>query len=162
MDPTVRTASADDVDQLAELEREARAALVDQRGGNRWLETHPERGDAWIDAVTAGAVTAAVIGELVVGYLVSARDGSIVRIDEVYVTPQARQLGFGDALIETVLATARSERLHGDRGRSAARRSRDEEPLRAGGHHGPPDRGLQVALTGQVAGVPEPTSSATG
>ena len=123
MDPTVRTASADDVGQLAELEREARAALVDQRGGNRWLETHPERGDAWIEHVTTGAVTAAMIGELVVGYLVSARDGSIARIDEVYVTPQARQLGFGDALIETVLATARQsgctaiegEALPGDR-----------------------------------------------
>ena len=40
IDPTVRRASTGDVGPLRALEAEARAALVDTRGGNRWLEEH--------------------------------------------------------------------------------------------------------------------------
>ncbi len=50
LDPTVRRANrgdADDVSQLELLEAEARTALVDQRGGQRWLVEHPEIGGAW-------------------------------------------------------------------------------------------------------------------
>jgi GNAT superfamily N-acetyltransferase len=123
MDPVVRPAALDDVMQLIELEREARHALSDQRGGQRWLETHAERADRWSDAVDAGDVSAAVIGEVVVGYLVSGRTGSIARIEEVYVTPEAREVGFGDALIEAAVTAAREanctaiegEALPGDR-----------------------------------------------
>ncbi len=47
IDPTVRLARAADADQLSDLELEARAALVGQRGGDRWLVEHPAIDGAW-------------------------------------------------------------------------------------------------------------------
>ena len=123
VDPVVRPARSSDVEQLRALEREVRAALIGQRGGDRWLETHAVRDEHWADAVTAGDVGVAVIGEVVVGYLVSRHAGQIAYIDEVYVTPDARRVGFGDALVEAATAAGRTagcraiegEALPGDR-----------------------------------------------
>jgi ribosomal protein S18 acetylase RimI-like enzyme len=123
VDPVVRPARSSDVEQLRALEREVRAALIGQRGGDRWLETHAVRDEHWADAVTAGDVAVAVIGEVVVGYLVSRHAGQIAYIDEVYVTPDARRVGFGDALVEAATAAGRTagcraiegEALPGDR-----------------------------------------------
>ena len=50
IDPDVRAADGADVEALTELEVEARAALVDARGGRRWLEEHPLIGGAWAQA----------------------------------------------------------------------------------------------------------------
>lgn len=94
-----------------------------QRGGDRWLATHPERGPAWPDRIVAGGVHVAHVDSVVVGYIVVARDTTIARVEEVYVTPEGRQLGFGDALLEAALAEARlagctmleGEALPGDR-----------------------------------------------
>jgi hypothetical protein len=87
IDPTVRPAQAADVAQLDLLEREARATLVGQRGGARWLETHPEHAGAWPSSSDAGAVHVAHIDDVIVGYLVARYENRIVRIDDVYVTP---------------------------------------------------------------------------
>ena len=123
IDPTVRPAEAADAAQLDLLEREARATLVHQRGGARWLETNPERAGTWSDAVAAGAVHVAHIDEVIVGYLVARYEGSIVRVVDVYVTPGARELGFGDAMLAAAIAAGRAagcdlvegEALPGDR-----------------------------------------------
>jgi ribosomal protein S18 acetylase RimI-like enzyme len=123
VDPVVRPAGSGDVEQLRTLEREARAALVGTRGGDRWLETHASRDDRWDDAVTAGGVEVAVIGDVVAGYLVSRHAQRIAYIDEVYVTPDARGVGFGDALLEAAMVAGRAagcrliegEALPGDR-----------------------------------------------
>ena len=123
VDADVRPATAGDVEQLRTLEREARAALVGRRGGDRWLETHAPRDDRWEDAVAAGAVEVAVIGDVVVGYLVSHHAERIAVIDEVYITPEAREVGFGDALVAETMAAGRAagcaaiegEALPGDR-----------------------------------------------
>lgn len=123
IDPNVRAAVADDVDQLRLLEREARQMLVDQRGGRRWLETHPERAAGWPGQVTQDFVAVAHIGEVLVGYLAMSTAGTIARIDEVFVAPQARENGFGDALLALALEHARvtgvstveGESLPGDR-----------------------------------------------
>lgn len=123
VDPVVRAARQDDVDQLRSLEAEARAALRGQRGGDRWLETHPPRGAEWGSAVADGSVDVAVIGDVVVGYLVFRCNVPVASIDEVYVTPEARNVGFGDALIESATSRARGagctliegEALPGDR-----------------------------------------------
>ena len=56
IDPDVRTAEPDDVTQLAGLETEARCALVDQRGGLRWLEEHPLIGERWLDRLASDTV----------------------------------------------------------------------------------------------------------
>lgn len=128
VDPVVRAARHDDVDQLQMLEVEARAALAGQRGGDRWLATHPPLGVHWGSVVpeehaATSEVTVAVIDDHVVGYIVTHVTGAVASIDTVYVTPDARQVGFGDALVETATARARAagctlieaEALPGDR-----------------------------------------------
>jgi GNAT superfamily N-acetyltransferase len=101
IDPIVRLARPADVDALRALEAEARNSLVPARGGGRWLEEHPEIGDGWLDALDAWTVFVAVLDDdVVVGYLVLDVNGTLGRIDQVFVTPAARELGFGDALLE--------------------------------------------------------------
>jgi GNAT superfamily N-acetyltransferase len=111
MDPTVRRATPGDARPLAVLESEARAALVDARGGARWLDEHPAVGDRWAATTAAGDVFVAVldVGDgpgLVVGYLVLVVELPVARVDQVYVMPDARELGFGDALLEVATEAA--------------------------------------------------------
>lgn len=123
IDPTVRIATAGDVDQIAELEREARAAVRHQRGGERWLETHTVRDEGWTPVVRGGGVLVAHMGDVVVGYLVLSIAGVVARVEEVWVTPGARELGFGDELLAGAVAAAgragarvlEAEALPGDR-----------------------------------------------
>jgi GNAT superfamily N-acetyltransferase len=113
----------DDAPQLRALEHEARAALIDRRGGRRWLDTHPARETDWSRYIDDEAVYAAVHDELLVGYLVASHTAGIARVDEVYVAPGWRDLGFGDALLERAMDDARDagcaliegEALPGDR-----------------------------------------------
>ncbi len=121
IDPDVRSATLADADQLRFLEAEARQQLREQRGGDRWLATHPERGEGWADAVDRTVV--AHIGVVIVGYLVVSIVDQLATVDEVYVTPDARELGFGDALLAAAMDRARAaganllegEALPGDR-----------------------------------------------
>jgi GNAT superfamily N-acetyltransferase len=124
IDPDVRRAEPADVVQLAALEEEARRALVDQRGGLRWLDEHPLIGEAWLERLRADTVFVAFIDDVLVGYVVVVDDGpDISRVDQVFVTPEARELGFGDAMLAAGLAHARErgaqvfegEALPGDR-----------------------------------------------
>ena len=110
IDPLVRPATHDDAEQLSELEHEARAALFDQRGGDRWLVEHPLVGDGWPRRCSSSAVYVGSIDEVVIGYIVAdLGDDDIVRIDQVWVTPQARELGFGDALLATAIDDAKAK-----------------------------------------------------
>ena len=110
IDPTVRRAAsddADDIDQIGLLEREARAALIGQRGGERWLIEHPEVGAAWTERCLTVDVWVAHIERVVVGYLVAVLGPDhIVRVDQVWVTPEARELGFGDGMLAAAIAGA--------------------------------------------------------
>jgi GNAT superfamily N-acetyltransferase len=131
IDPVVRPAHGADVDDLQMLEDEARAGLDGARGGGRWLDEHPPIGSRWAEVVAARSVFVAEIGDVegldqppaVVGYLLLDFDGAIARIEQVFVTPSARELGFGDALVEAATDEARSagathlegEALPGDR-----------------------------------------------
>jgi len=131
IDPVVRPAHCADVDDLQMLEDEARAGLDGARGGGRWLDEHPPIGSRWAEVVAARSVFVAEIGDVegldqppaVVGYLLLDFDGAIARIEQVFVTPSARELGFGDALVEAATDEARSagathlegEALPGDR-----------------------------------------------
>jgi GNAT superfamily N-acetyltransferase len=114
IDPDVRLANhhdADDLLQLDLLETEARAAVMDQRGGLRWLAEHPVVGSRWGGVVGRSATDVAVahIGPVVVGYLVAdLGNDRIVRVDQVWVTPEARENGFGDALLTFVIDRARA------------------------------------------------------
>jgi GNAT superfamily N-acetyltransferase len=112
IDPLVRpvdATDADDIVQLELLEQDARAALVGQRGGDRWLIEHPEVGSSWVErcAQTGVDVIVAHIDHVVVGYLVAVLGGDmIVRVDQVWVEPEARENGFGDAMLESAIQRA--------------------------------------------------------
>ncbi len=108
IDPVIRSAVAADVDQLRDLEREARAALVGERGGDQWLGEHPEVGDGWAQRIEVVDVFVGIIDEVVIGYIVAELGGdAVVRIDQVWVTPEARELGFGDELLATAIDAGR-------------------------------------------------------
>jgi GNAT superfamily N-acetyltransferase len=135
IDPHVRRAAIDDAAVLGELEATARDEVGDVRGGARWLETHPPIGDGWLTAVRERTVFVAVIADsppdgkgddAVVGYLVAdlvADPLPVARVDQVYVMADARDLGFGDALVAAVMDWGRgagaelieAETLPGDR-----------------------------------------------
>lgn len=120
IDPIVRTATSLDVAEVARLEAISRRTLVDQRGGDRWLATHPEHAGR---PPAGSTVWVATIDEVVVGYLVCRLDDEVARIADVFVHPDARELGFGDGLLEAAVAAARDrgatwlegEALPGDR-----------------------------------------------
>ncbi|MGH9135002.1 MAG: hypothetical protein ACRDZZ_13780, partial [Ilumatobacteraceae bacterium] len=96
IDPVVRAAGPGDVAQLMALEGEARAMVVEQRGGTRWLDEHALIGAAWLERIQRDKVFVASIDEVLVGYALVVDDARISRVDQVFVTPGARQLGFGD------------------------------------------------------------------
>jgi GNAT superfamily N-acetyltransferase len=118
IDPIVRRAGSGDAAAVRDLERSARSAVVETRGGARWLDEHPEIGDGWSSEIGAGhgAVFVATIpvahAEVPVGYLVARiRDDPmrIVHVDQVFVEPEARELGFGDALLAAAIDWGRAE-----------------------------------------------------
>ena len=114
IDPVVRRAGPGDAGPLAVLEGEARQALVDARGGERWLEEHPEIAPRWADAVAerervrrrAGVRRRS--GPRRRATSCSTSTATIAHVDQVYVTPEARELGFGDALLEAATEAARA------------------------------------------------------
>jgi GNAT superfamily N-acetyltransferase len=123
IDPRVRRAEATDFEQLLWLEGIARRALIDQRGGARWLETHDERGASWPTVIEAADVFVATVDDVIVGYLVASRRDDLLEINEVFVHEQARELGFGDELLAAAIVGGRAvgmrllegEALPGDR-----------------------------------------------
>lgn len=127
IDPDVRDARPADAGELARLEQAARAGLVDARGGARWLATHPEVGAGWPDRIAVGDVVVAELcveghAPCLVGFI-EVRGRDILHIEQVYVEPEARELGFGDALMAAAIERARArgarylegEALPGDR-----------------------------------------------
>jgi len=108
-DPNVRPARADDGPELALLEDAARAGLVDARGGARWLEEHPRIGPDWASAIARRDVFVAELADpvpVLAGYLVLDVAGAVATVDQVYVSPEARELGFGDALLAAAWSRA--------------------------------------------------------
>lgn len=105
IDPTVRPAVDDDRDQVAWLEELARESLAGRRGGDRWLATHPPHGGS---SLASRTVFVATLDEAIVGYLVVRLSDEVAVVDDVFVHPDAREVGFGDALLATALDHART------------------------------------------------------
>ena len=101
MNEVVRRAGVADAVQLGELEAAARHHLIDQRGGAALLAEQAAVGD-WSSAIEDHVrwISVAELDSFVVGYieLEFAGDNAIVR--QVYVEPEARELGFGDGLLD--------------------------------------------------------------
>lgn len=94
--PHIRPAQPTDVAELNNLEAMARRRIADERGGERLLEVTPARADQWF---AEGYVTLlALIDDVPVGFL-SLRTGRISFIEGVFVHPDAREVGCGDALV---------------------------------------------------------------
>lgn len=101
----VHLARPDEIDQVLALDAEARAALVDQRGGPAWLDEHPP-----LAGLDTAHLVVGTIDDVVVGFLrLELTDRRVARVERVYVTPEARGIGFGDDLLEHALALARQQ-----------------------------------------------------
>jgi GNAT superfamily N-acetyltransferase len=122
VDPLIRPATRDDIAQLDWLEEIARARLVDQRGGDLWLERHRPQTPDW-ESVAEGCVLVGTIDDVVLGYLRFEQNDEVVYVRDVFVHPEAREIGFGDALLAAAVDVARradatrieAEALPGDR-----------------------------------------------
>ncbi len=115
----VRRAHPHEREQVVALDAEARTALADQRGGPAWLAEHPP-----IAELDDAQLLVATIDGVVAGFLrLDLEAGDVARVERVYVTPQARGIGFGDELLEHAVELAREhgavaiegEALPGDR-----------------------------------------------
>lgn len=120
IDPVVREFAAADEAAVRELAEIARESIREARGGARWIETHPL--PDWTNPDLS--VLVADLDGVVVGYLVGRlSSGDVLMVDEVFVLEEARELGFGDALVEEIQQIGRrrgarrmeAEALPGDR-----------------------------------------------
>ena len=119
MEESVRVAELSDREVLRSLAAEARVELSNKRGGDVVERLDPQRADSRAEIVSAVEDPAAtlLLGDIdgtPVGYgLMNLRtvvDGSLhATVEEIFVLPEARSVGVGEAIIETLLADA-SER----------------------------------------------------
>lgn len=108
IDEEVRRAVVADAEVLARLEADARALLLVQRGGPALLAEEPAVAD-WPATMLdpRRAVFVGLLDDTVFGYLelVLGEEAAVVR--QVFVEPEARELGLGDALLEAAVDAAR-------------------------------------------------------
>lgn len=122
----VRVANADDLPELIRLSGLARAELGVERGGPMWLRLHarPDPLPATLSADLAEAATGSgivVLGSFAsaaAGYAVAHREAlddgtTIAMVSDVYVEPGFRGVGLGAALIDRVMAWARTQGCRG-------------------------------------------------
>lgn len=109
IDEAVRLAQPTDGLSLADLERDARTLLVEQRGGPALLAEQPAVGD-WAAAMLEDhrAVFVGTLDGTVFGYLELLLGEPAAVVRQVFVEPEARQLGLGDALLEAAVEVARA------------------------------------------------------
>ena len=99
----------EDAAEIGALERMARELLVEQRGGPAHMAERPAVGEwAALLAQPDARAWVALIDEVPVGYLqLSLVAGGAAEVLQVFVHPEAREVGFGDWLLEAALAAAR-------------------------------------------------------
>lgn len=107
MDQIVRRLSDADVAEVGRLEAQARRDLAEQRGGRLKLAERAAVGE-WGVLVNDvdRPVWVSTIDGVVVGYLELAIEGNAARVMQVYVEPLAREVGFGDWMLEAAVAEA--------------------------------------------------------
>lgn len=118
-----RIAQPEDVERIAELARQAVAELQTQRGGRLWAsrEARAEPFEASLRAALTDDSHLVLVGswhDHVVGYAVAhlehLRDQRpLAVIDDLYVEPDGRGVGVGEALMGRLLDWARTHRCAG-------------------------------------------------
>ena len=109
-----RPATEHDLDRLAELTAEAVAEQADARGGSIWSRREARRLPARASLAAAlhdpeQLVLAGTFHDAVIGYAVAGLDrladgARLGVVSDIYVEPEARAVGVGEALIDEVLA----------------------------------------------------------
>lgn len=116
-----RAAAHADLDELEALAGTAIAAMGPQRGGSLWQRRDarraPLRAGLEADLARPGADGALVVGTIdgtVVGYgcsrLEALEDGGVLSVvTDLFVRPEARGVGVGEAMMELLVAHAREQ-----------------------------------------------------
>lgn len=102
--PVIRESVDADVSQIVSMDRTARLAVANQRGGREWLTEHGALADLDPVQLVSRTLVAEYAGA-VVGFLfydISERPGRglVSTVDRVYVEELARELGCGDGLLD--------------------------------------------------------------
>lgn len=122
MDLWCRPAGPGDIATVCDLLREGRSTLADQRGGSLWLarQAIPEPLESTIGVHLTDArslVLVAGIDDCPLGVLVAIHDeeeqGRIATIAEVFVVPDARGVGLGEAMMDATSAWAAANGCEG-------------------------------------------------
>jgi GNAT superfamily N-acetyltransferase len=107
IEPVIRHATNDDLAVIIELDATAREAVASQRGGRNWLVEHaPARflhADELIDHSWVGTVDEHVVGFLRCTIEDVPQHGLVCSVERVFVDENARELGFGDALLQQAI-----------------------------------------------------------
>jgi GNAT superfamily N-acetyltransferase len=111
---SARPATAADVGRLAELAEQAIAELTPTKGGDIWARREARRApydESFITdladddrLVLVGEIQGAVIGYAVVHVEPLRDDGSLGIINDIYVEPDARDVGVGECLMDAIVA----------------------------------------------------------
>ncbi|MCB1249879.1 MAG: GNAT family N-acetyltransferase [Acidimicrobiales bacterium] len=110
-----RPATPEDLAAVQSLADEATAALADQRGGPHYLALEAP---AALQVAPDAALIVGTIDDAVVGFLaareVGRRDGGRhVGIEALWVTPEAREVGVGECMLDAVLDWGRARGCDG-------------------------------------------------
>jgi GNAT superfamily N-acetyltransferase len=118
-----RSAVIDELDQIVDLAVAARESIVSARGGAVLLATDRRAGDerGQLELAMADDTVRLLVGTLdgvVVGYLLAALVSTpggpvLAEIEELYVQPEARQVGVGAALLAPVISWATAQGCDG-------------------------------------------------
>lgn len=120
-----RRAELDDLAAIAELARAARDELAVQRGGEVWRAqvgradpVEAALGEQLTAAEGSGCAVVGTVDGIVVGYGVSALehlgDGSVLAVvSDLYVSPPARGIGIGEAMMDLLVGHARAAGARG-------------------------------------------------
>ena len=107
-----RIATGDDLDTVVALARRSRALVADERGGAMWISWEATR-EPLADAFGAylddddAELYVGLIDEAVIGFAACSlveNDGGrrLTILDELFVEPDARSVGVGEALVDAV------------------------------------------------------------
>ncbi len=112
MEVEARPAEASDLPALVDMARSARLEQAERRGGPLLVARHcrPEPLDLAfseaLDDPTTG-LWAGVIDGVPVGYALVSADGEVAVIEELHVEPEARAVGVGEAILDSIVAWAK-------------------------------------------------------